>query len=69
MNWRTKYDFWVDRTVDGFVYRFRDEFTIQRRAVGDVNFQPWDEFRNPGDCRRTWRRLCDAAEKERGERK
>ena len=60
-----KYNFWVDRTVDGFVYRFRDEFTIQRRLLNYPNFSMWKEFTNPGDCRREWRRLCDAAAEEK----
>jgi hypothetical protein len=59
MNWKTKYDFWADRTVDGFVYRFRNEFEIQRRAVDEVNFQGWEEFDSPGECRRAWRKICD----------
>ena len=65
MSWRERYDFWTDRVVDGFVYRFRDEFTIQRRPQHFPNFIPWKDFDNPGDCRLEWRRLCDAAEKEK----
>ncbi len=59
---REKYSYAVDRHVGGFWYRFQSEFEIRRSSVGCSNFLPWQEFTNPGDTRRTWRKLCDQSE-------
>jgi len=64
MNFKDKYSFWIDRTVDGFVYRF-SEYEITRHAVGAP--EHWDavqEFDNPRETAREWRRICDQEAKE-----
>jgi hypothetical protein len=64
MSFKDKYSFWIDRKVDGFVYRF-SEFKITRHAVGAP--EHWDvfqEFNNSRECAREWRRICDEAIKE-----
>jgi hypothetical protein len=65
MNFKDKYSSWIDRKVDGFVYRF-SEFAIKRHAVGAP--EHWVsvlEFTNPRECARAWRLLCDKSEQEK----
>ena len=65
MSFKDKYSFWIDRTVDGFVYRFC-EYEIRRHAVGGPeHWDVWKEFKDPRLCAREWRVLCDQAEKEK----
>jgi hypothetical protein len=59
MNFKDKYSFWIDRKVDGFVYRF-SEFAIKRHSVsGPEHWDAVQEFDNPRDCARAWRIICD----------
>ena len=65
MSFKDKYSFWIDRKVDGFVYRF-SEYEIRNHAVGGP--EHWVsvlECTNPRDCARAWRIICDKAEKEK----
>lgn len=69
MNWREKYSFWVDRTVNGYVYRF-SEYEIKRHAVGGPeHFLVWNDFETQAECRRAWRELCDKAADEQNKNK
>jgi hypothetical protein len=61
MSFKDRYSFWVDRTVDGFVYRFR-EYAIKRHLIGgSEHWETWKEFTDPRETAREWRRLCDQA--------
>jgi len=65
MSFKDKYSFWIDRKVDGFVYRF-SEFEIKRHAVGaPEHWAVWKAFKDPRETAREWRYVCDWAEKEK----
>jgi hypothetical protein len=65
MSFKDKYSFWIDRKVDGFVYRF-SEFAIKRHAVGaPEHWETYLEFDTPKGCAREWRRICDQEAKEK----
>lgn len=57
--------YYDDRKVGEFWYRWISEFEIRISSTGPANFGPWKEFTNPGDTRREWKRICNAAAKER----
>lgn len=64
-SFKDKYSFWIDRKVDGFIYRF-SEYEIKRHEVGKP--EHWSavmEFSDPRSCARAWRIICDKAEKEK----
>jgi hypothetical protein len=61
---KDKYSFWEDRTVDGYRYRF-SEHAIKRHAVGGPeHWEVFQEFDDPRETARAWRKLCDQAEAE-----
>lgn len=65
MNFKDKYSFWIDRKVEGFVYRF-SEFAIKRHpCTGPDHWDIFQEFNDARECARAWRTICDQAEKEK----
>ena len=68
MSFKDKYSFWIDRKVDGFVYRF-SEFAIKRHAIGaPEHWEKYLEFDNPRETAREWRNICDEAIKEQSKK-
>ena len=64
---REKYDFWIDRQVGKFIYRYGD-FAIKRCRADDAarHFMVFEDFETQVECGQAWRKLCDqsAGEKE-----
>jgi hypothetical protein len=64
MTFKEKYNFWVDRKVAGFIYRFSD-CKIQRHPIaGPDLWTTWKEFNCERACAKAWRDLCDQEAKE-----
>jgi hypothetical protein len=66
-NFREKYDFWTDRKVGDYIYRFNDGEIRRCRADDPArHFKRWRPFDSPFNSIKTWRTLCDqsAAKKE-----
>jgi hypothetical protein len=64
VNFKDRYNFWTDRTLDGYRYRF-SEFAIKRHAVGSPeHWEVSEEFDDPHKTARAWRTICDRAAEE-----
>ena len=60
-----KYNFWNDRTLKGYAYRY-GSFDIKRRPVGTHGgFRVWKDFETQSESQQAWRELCDQATKEK----
>lgn len=59
---REKYDFWTDRQVGDYIYRF-NSFDIQRCRAGDKSrhFKVWEDYETQVECHRAWQKLCNLA--------
>ena len=56
-----KYDFWIDRKVDGFTYRFNSTGIQRAEAATPHSFRPWKGYRTSNLLITAWRELCDQA--------